>query len=149
VESSSFAGAGAAGALPSAGRSDAPESENASASRWTKINCERPMRMMSPGRSSQSPATRCSPTIVPLRLSRSRSVHWPAEKNTSTWFRLHRSSRMTIWLVGARPMVTACPGTSRKTSLHFPPSRMTRYASSDTAETGDSAGKLLRRNAPG
>ncbi len=45
------------------------------------------------------------PTIVPLRLSRSRSVHCPPDMNTSTWLRLQRSSLMTIWFVGARPIV--------------------------------------------
>ena len=92
------------------------------------------MRMMSPGFSSQSPRTISLPTIVPLRLSRSRSVHCPLDMNTSTWFRLQRSSLSTIWLVGARPMVTDWPGTSRNTSLHFDPSRITRYANCDTSQ---------------
>ncbi len=39
---------------------------------------------------------------------------------------------MTIWFVGARPTVTDWPGTKRNTSLHFDPSRMTKYASCDT-----------------
>ena len=64
------------------------------------------MRTMWPGFNSQSPRTISVPTIVPLRLSRSRNIHWPLDMNTSAWFRLHRSSFKTIWLVGARPMVT-------------------------------------------
>ena len=41
---------------------------------------------------------------VPLRLSRSRRIHWSSEKKISAWQRLQRSSLMTIWLVGARPI---------------------------------------------
>src|SRR5205823_1238548 len=40
----------------------------------------------------------------------------------------HRSSFTTIALVGARPTVMDSPSTRRKTSVHFEPSRITRYA---------------------
>ena len=76
-------GAGAASSFRGKGRKTDVESANASASRCTNTSCDRPMRTMSPGRSVQSPITRWFPTIVPLRLSRSRSIHWPAETKTS------------------------------------------------------------------
>src|SRR3990172_6858671 len=88
-------------------------------------------------------------TSVPLRLSRSRSVHWPCNWKTSAWLRLQRSSLTTIALVGARPTVIDSPSTKRKTSVHFEPSRITRYAVIESREKSQGQGADPATRYPG
>ena len=101
-------------------------SANALLRSYTNAIWQLAIRITSPSDSVTSPVTFWPFSRVPLRLSRSRNVHWPCEEKISAWYRLQRSSLTTIWLVGARPTVTVRFGSRRDTSDHFAPSRITK-----------------------